>query len=331
MIKNTCEYILFTGAGFTKNFGGLLAKEMWSKIFNNSKIQRCPRIKNLIINDFDYESIYHKIINGNYTEEEKDLISNVILEVYRSLDDICREWTFRNDSPNPVNIYGVNRLIERFSGGPDKIGFFFTLNQDLFVERYFNSSITGLILPGVQKIPNAHKTTIKLPLENQDFIKLPTEDEVEDSSEKFHSATIHYVKLHGSYGWLNSGGLNRYVIGKDKESQIAGEPLLSWYYDLFRKVLSHQSRKILLIGYGFRDAHINEQMAKSITDFNLRLYVISPSEQSTFIDNLRSVECGETLLRGLSGYFPYKLLDIFPTDQSDSHAWGELLTVFFNA
>ena len=82
MTKKTCEYILFTGAGFTKNFGGLLAKEMWSKIFNNRKIQNCPRIKKLMINDFDYESIYQKILNGKYTEEEKDVISDAIFEVY---------------------------------------------------------------------------------------------------------------------------------------------------------------------------------------------------------------------------------------------------------
>jgi hypothetical protein len=328
MTQKTCEYILFTGAGFTKNFGGLLAKEMWSKIFNNIKIQSCPRIKNLMIDDFDYESIYHKILNGNYTDEEKDVISDVIFEAYQSLDDICREWTFRKDAPNPVNIYGVNRLIGRFSGGPNKIGFFFTLNQDLFVERFFNSSNAGLIHPGVRKIPDAHKTISKLPLEKNDFIRLPDYSELESSGSKLYSSTIHYVKLHGSYGWLNSSGLNRYVIGKDKKDQIAGEPLLSWYYDLFRKVLSYPSRKLLIIGYGFRDAHINELMAKLIKDFNLMLYVISPSDQSKFIDNLKSAEFGETLLQGLSGYFPYKLLDIFPADQSDTQAWKELLKIF---
>jgi len=42
MPKDYSEHILFTGAGFTKNFGGLLAKEMWSKLFNNSKVQSYP-------------------------------------------------------------------------------------------------------------------------------------------------------------------------------------------------------------------------------------------------------------------------------------------------
>lgn len=329
MSTNFSKNILFTGAGFTKNFGGFLAKEMWSKIFNNPIVQTFPRIKKLLMDDFDYESIYHRILNENYSEDEKNVISDAILEAYRSLDNICSDWLFRNDAPNPVNIYGVNKLIERFAKGVNNKGFFFTLNQDLFVERHFNSSSSGLILPGVRKIPDAHKTIIKLPIENKDFINLPTESELESSATIFHSATIHYLKLHGSYGWISSKGLNRYVIAKDKEDQIASEPLLSWYFNIFRDVLTNPNLKLLIIGYGFRDAHINEIFARSIKEFDLKLYVISPSDQSNFIDSIRSVKFGDTLLHGLSGYFPYKLLEIFPADQSDSHAWEELIRCYF--
>ena len=329
MLKNCSENVLFTGAGFTKNFGGFLAKEMWSKIFNDPHVQSYPRIKELLINDFDYESIYHRILNGNYYEDEKNVISASILEAYRSLDNICREWLFGNDAPNPVNIYGVNKLIERFSDGTNKKGFFFTLNQDLFVERHFSSINSGLILPGVKKIPDAHKTIIKLPLENQDFIKLPTDSELNGSANKFYSGTIHYVKLHGSYGWISSSGINRYVIGKDKEDQIAAEPLLSWYFNIFKNVLSNPNRNLLIIGYGFRDVHVNEIFANSVKDFDLKLFVISPSDQSKFIENIRSVEYGDILLQGLSGYFPYRLLDIFPPDHSESHAWEELIRCYF--
>jgi len=31
--------ILLTGAGFTKNFGGFIASEMWAKIFNCRELQ----------------------------------------------------------------------------------------------------------------------------------------------------------------------------------------------------------------------------------------------------------------------------------------------------
>lgn len=154
------QNILFSGAGFTKNFGGLLAKEMWSKIFNHSGVQSQPRLKELILDDFDYESIYHKIINGDFIDEEKGSINAVIYQAYQVLDKICSQWTFRNDASHPVNIYGVNKFIERFSGNRNESGFFFTLNQDLFIERHFNSLNTAFIHPGVPRF----QMHIKLPL-----------------------------------------------------------------------------------------------------------------------------------------------------------------------
>src|SRR3972149_10258185 len=117
MSKDYPQNILFTGAGFTKNFGGFLAEEMWSKIFNKIDGAKYPQIIELLLNDFDYESIYHKIIKGEYTEDEKDVIRKVILKSYRSLDDICINWTFAKDAPYPVNIYEVNSLIQHFSEG----------------------------------------------------------------------------------------------------------------------------------------------------------------------------------------------------------------------
>ena len=82
------EPVLLTGSGFTKNFGGLLANEMWKKINNNlddilyndnlNKLEQNNRthLKNLIKltkNDFDYEKIFEKVMKGDkYSKEEKD-------------------------------------------------------------------------------------------------------------------------------------------------------------------------------------------------------------------------------------------------------------------
>ena len=333
MSKDYPQNILFTGAGFTKNFGGFLAEEMWSKIFNKIDGAKYPQIIELLLNDFDYESIYHKIIKGEYTEDEKDVIRKVILKSYRSLDDICINWTFAKDAPYPVNIYEVNSLIQHFSEGANKIGFFFTLNQDLFIERHFDDTKIGLTQPGVHKILNDYKKTSRIQLEDKDFKTLPTYRELDANTDLLNSRfnhSIHYVKLHGSYGWLSSDGSNALVIGKDKEDQIESEPLLSCYLDLFRKVLSNHSCKILIIGYGFRDAHINKELAQAIKNFNLNLFIISPLKPSDFVKNLKSSEYGEILFRGLSGYFPYRLIDIFPSDQSETHARKELYECYFD-
>ncbi|MDP3298030.1 MAG: SIR2 family protein [Thermodesulfovibrionia bacterium] len=328
MQKEISRNILFTGAGFTKNFGGLLAKEMWSKIFNN--VQAYPRLRELLFHETDYESIYYHVMTGDYEDEEKNAIDVAIFEAYRILDDIVRAWTFRDGAPNPVNIYGVNKLIERFCGSRDEIGFFFTLNQDIFIERHFNSLSKMLIHPGVPRIPDTHKIINRLPLERQDFITVPTNEQLRNKPiNSISSRTLHYVKLHGSFGWLSSDGTNCYVIGKKKENQIADEPLLSWYFDLFTQVLSKPDRKLFVIGYGFKDRHVNEVIASSINNSNLKLYVMSPSAQSEFLTNVGAVEHGETILKGLSGYFPYTLLEVFTSDQSESHGWREIVKWYF--
>jgi len=331
--REFARHILFTGAGFTKNFGGLLANEMWSKIFNNRRVQDHTRLMELLRTDFDYESIYHQVINGNYTNEEKDSINTAINESYKVLDDIVREWTFHSGAPYPVNIYGVNRFIERFSGNHEN-GLFFTLNQDLFIERHFNSVMIALNLPGVAKIPDNHKTILKLPLENNDFKPLPTHDDLRaylkaNPINSILPRTLNYIKLHGSFGWLSSTGTHMLVIGRQKESQISDEPLLSWYSSLFKEALSKPNRKLLVIGYGFIDHHINKVIVDSINDFNLKLYVISPSDQFAFFSKLKSIEHGEIIQQAVVGYFPYKLLDIFPQDQSESHAWREIVGSYF--
>ncbi len=330
MVKEISKNILLTGAGFTKNFGGLLASEMWSKIFNHEQVQSMTRLKDLLIDDFDYESIYYKVINGSYEDDERDAISVAIFQAYKTLDDIVRQWFFDSNSPYPVNIYEVNKMIERFAGNQNQLGFFFTLNQDLFIERHFNTITKSLSQPCIKKIPDVHKTNIGLPIDNSDYVVLPSKEEVEKNfPTQFYKNTLHYIKLHGSYGWTSSDGTNKLVIGKNKEDQIAREPLLSSYFELFKRVLLTKERKLFIIGYGFLDEHINEVIADAVLQFNLKYYVLSPKDQSSFIRGVKNLKRGEGLLKGLSGYFPYTLLETFPSNQSESHAWREIKERYF--
>lgn len=325
MQKEYSRNILLTGAGFTKNFNGLLAKEMWSKIFN--QIQTYPRLKQLLFNNPDYESIYHDVMTGDYDDEERRAIDVAIFDAYRILEDIVCACKAGNGLPN---IYGVNKMIERFCEARDELGFFFTLNQDLFIERHFSSTVKMLVHPGVPRIPDAHQIINSIPMGRSDFIVVPTSDKLKNKPINIiSSTTLHYVKLHGSFGWLSSDGSNCYVIGRKKQEKIADEPLLSWYLDLFKEVLSKRGRKLLVIGYGFQDSHINEIIADSINNSKLKLYVISPSPQSQFFSNFDKVEHGTSILKGLSGYFPCTLLDIFPSDQSESHHWREIVKCYF--
>ncbi len=61
------------------------------------------------------------------------------------------------------------------------------------------------------------------------------------------------------------------VIGHAKSEQIKCEPLLNWYFELFNQQLNVTNTKLLVIGYGFNDEHIN----KAISEVSqLKIYII---------------------------------------------------------
>ena len=67
----TKKNILLTGAGFSANFGGLLAREMWSKILSNPKMDQLPQIREILRKDFDFESVYSNVKNNSLISKDK--------------------------------------------------------------------------------------------------------------------------------------------------------------------------------------------------------------------------------------------------------------------
>jgi hypothetical protein len=330
MTSKIARRILLTGAGFTKNFGGFLAREMWSKIFNHHLVKDHQNLRKLVLNDYDYESIYNRVLSGEFSIQEKEAISAAILKAYESLDDVVRKWTFGTGAPYPVNIYIVNAFIEKFAGRDKEFGFFFTLNQDLFIERHFNAIRTGLGQPGIRKLIDQYMINLRLPIEKINYISLPTEDRLQkDINSYLSSRTICYIKLHGSYGWKSSDGKERLVIGRDKEKQIHDEPLLSWYAELFKEALELEERKLFVIGYSFRDKHINNIIINSIKNRGLELHLLIPKTFDNFKASLNSIEGGEQIVSSIKGYYPYSLLEVFPSNQDVSHAWKEIAENYF--
>ena len=132
--------LLLTGAGFTANFGGLLAREMWSKILNNKKMDGLPSIKGLLRNNFDFESVYAEVKRTHtITPEEKKLFQEVILDSYTSMDEGLKHYHSTGSDAFGVNIGGVTSFIGSFAGKGQETGAHFTLNQDLFLERQIHA------------------------------------------------------------------------------------------------------------------------------------------------------------------------------------------------
>jgi len=312
--------ILLTGAGFSKDFGGFLRKEMWEKIFNNRFLKESyPRINELAnkVLNYDYESIYSEV-HGDLFKEEKDAIDGFFLKVYKQLDESIRSVFWRNNVPRDVK-----ELIQRFSrkwGGGE---YFFTLNQDLLIERLFFSEIH---IPGF----NAGNgiSLIRDKEFSEEYIYEVPNNPSNQEPLTVAPLKLHYIKLHGSFNWISSDGHRRMVIGKNKRGQIASEPLLEYYLNIFKKELLQKSVRLLVIGYSFLDEHINEVIAKS----DVELHVIDPLEFDSFKNELKTKPYG-TKIEGKiceGYYYPYRLIDIFPQAGIDSHAWKTIKESFFN-
>ena len=157
---------------------------MWAEIFNHKKIQAQPKIKELMTNSFDYESIYHSIMEGSYTDDEKEAINDAVKSAYEYIDTILIDIIKDHQYPNePINI-NTNNLISKFSETEsycytDINSFIFTLNQDLFFERLYNNHYDAkLSIPGIEINPEWFKTTFNRPLELSDYYQLPNEEEL---------------------------------------------------------------------------------------------------------------------------------------------------------
>lgn len=316
---------VLTGAGFSKNFGGYLGSEMWGQIFNNRKIQNDPDLRDMLKDDYDYESVYSRTLESALPEEKKQVMRDVILEAYKRLDNALAGWVFNDSSAYPVNRYLLSDFFGRVyssTARPAK-AFFFTLNQDLFMERHWNWGS-----PGVPRFSRSQNDFGSQAFNTADFVELPGDDaETRIKKGLEDHAGLHYIKLHGSYGWKSSDGSNQLVIGTQKESLIQKEPLLRGYFDLFQSVIREGDKRALIIGYGFRDAHINAMLVEGVEKYGLEVYILSTQNPA---DLRYQIERGHyyaksILDNGLRGYFQRPLLEIFPKNQDRTVHYDEIV------
>lgn len=304
MIDQNKNLMLLTGAGFTRNFGGFLAREMWSKIFNNPAVQKNEDARNLLSDDFDFESVYSKkMYRGEVVIE---VIRNAVQFAYKDLDDNVKNWKFNNDNPISFNIYGLNSLLSHISTRGSDNGWFFTLNQDIYMERSKG-----------YRSPGAYFKDVDSP------VTLPSKVDLEEIKSTLCNPS--YIKLHGSYNWISSNGGNQMVIGKNKVNDIEQEPLLKWYFEIFQNLINEGNKKLLIIGYGFADEHINEILLDGIKNHGLSLYIIDTISPEEFKNKFSGKPSNPAIWDGVRGYFPYSLKEIYPPDQRVTTISDEIL------
>ena len=121
------KQILLTGAGFSKDFGGYLATQMWSVIFSQPEISRHSDIRDILLDQLDYELAYSKVLHAScFGDEVKADFTKAVERSYQQMHEAFYENGVR------IPAVGVCKAIVRaFCGRQERErGFVFTLNQD---------------------------------------------------------------------------------------------------------------------------------------------------------------------------------------------------------
>lgn len=327
--KNT---ILLTGAGFTANFGGFLGREMWAKIFNNPKLNDAKNIKAELKKGFDFEKVYSAIFNsrGSFSPEEIEIFEEAVNEAYLAMDEVIKQPSWWDTSG--IHPADLKRFLDFFQNEEDgKAGAVFTLNQDLFLERHFGWQP---LVPRTMQYGGSQGNLDQDDLNSNGPKRLPTEDELA-IYKAILSNQSSYIKLHGSSRWTSEDGSNTKVIGINKIETINKIPLLKWYLELFEQALYRPNVKLLSMGYGFGDEHINSCISKASIEHGLKLYIISTEKPNDFSFRMRFKYPAGTAINeqdntklpiwnAVEGYFPYYLNRVFPKSQAKTTEKSEI-------
>lgn len=64
-------------------------------------------------------------------------------------------------------------------------------------------------------------------------------------------------------------------MGESKEADLAKVPLLAWYRDEFAKMVREPNTRMMIIGYGFQDIHINKIIEVGVAA-GMKLFIVDP-------------------------------------------------------
>jgi hypothetical protein len=287
-------HLLLTGAGFTRNWGGWIANEAFEYLLGCPEIT--PHITNLLWRHKEagtgFEGVLQEL-RDQYLQARKvepvpvsaakqlqtfDRLLVGMFDVMNSGFGDFEPGKHRGLGPQPTY---VRDFLCRFDA-------IFTLNQDTLLEQKYASSnlIDGsndrwiaLCSPGIGvEMLDGKPTQTMRPL---------------DPPFEVHEKIQPYYKLHGSSNWRD-GASSLLIMGENKGTQIDGVALLDWYRQQFREMLSRPDSRLMIIGYGFRDPHINEILVRG-TQNGAKLFIVDPGG----VDALKQAPRITTDVRGL--------------------------------
>lgn len=326
-------HFLLTGAGFSRNWGGWLASEAFEYLLG------CPEISQ---NQCLLELLWKNQPTGGFENALAVVQSNFKRDPAahtKNLQDISsavtRMFADMNEGYFDHTDFEFQQARERMVGTfLARFDVIFTLNQDLLLEHYYVDRETpvlsgrwgGSALPGMVPIPNPGAMNPRSWARRQ-WTPSP------ENEFGWDKRCQPYFKLHGSSNWQEVHGGPMLIMGGNKSFEIGLSPVLRWYHQQFEELLCQPSARLIVIGYGFRDEHINQALMRATNDHGLKMFVIAPEggdlARSVNSTNKAAIRIGtdleETFERGLIGASRRSMREIFG---GDSIEFNKVMRVF---
>lgn len=267
------------GAGFSHNWGGWLAGEMTGELL--ARISRDGETSRLLRSNGNFELTLAALQNdargGNQAAEERlTHFETAIRDTFDEMNRVFADNGGINTGPDRTNT--VSSFLARFET-------VYTLNQDLLLELHYSNELTeprkwvGLNFPGV---------TPPAQWQGQDLRAKAVSTWTPGTAMTRQNGCQDIIKLHGSANWISPDGGRLVIVGDAKRAAIQQHPLLTAYLAHFRSFISAGGTRLMVVGYGFKDGHINELLLEASQNRDLQVYIVDPAGLKLFAPDPRA-------------------------------------------
>lgn len=268
---------LLVGAGFSRNWGGWLANEAFEYLLGSPEVIKDSGLRQLLWKHQNHGGFENALaeLQARFVQDPttaRGPLMALQAAVERMFDDMnaafmsATDWQFGQQN--------IERQIGAFLTKFDAI---FTLNQDVLLEHHYANHNVALLskgkwagpeLPGMRRIPAQE------PLHANSWSHSTWSPLTKDGL-KANARNQPIYKLHGSSNWARADGQPLLIMGGAKVREIGQTPILNWYASVFQESLTTGDARLMVIGYGFRDEHINAAIASGV-EKGLKLFIIAP-------------------------------------------------------
>jgi hypothetical protein len=261
--------LLLTGAGFSYNWGGPLASDVFSNLLSDTQVDdHTRRLLFGASGKGGFEKVLSDLEASPAAGDKKrhDVLLSALAGMFNFLNGSflhLKQFEFENP---PDTRYSLHTFLNRFDA-------IFTLNQDALLEiQYLPLVMNGrwgrAHVPGLKYLGNFQPSGA---IQDKIAIMEPNPAEF-----KLAANIQPYIKLHGSANWKDgSHGGYMLIMGGTKTASIDKFEILKWYHREFRQMLRRPDARLMVIGYGFADEHINDAILAGLSK-SLKLFIVDP-------------------------------------------------------